>query len=162
MQTQVDLFLNKAAFIIDSSSLIQLRQYYPKDLFAPLYDKLTPVLKSGKVVVLDLVIDEIKDKEKEIFKILDENIPKERSYKFEDYILESQKIIRTHYDEVKKPHKLKADPHIIACAKQENLRIVTDELKEDRTSIPNVCDKENVKYLNLLDFLREENISFKT
>ena len=127
-------------------------------IFKPLHEMLFPVLQSGKVVILDLVLEELKDKEPDLYKQLKTTVPKDRKLSYLNYLETTQKLIQKYYDGKGKSHKLKADPHIIACAKTEKLKLVTEELNSDITKIPYVCGKEKVTCINFLDLLREEGI----
>lgn len=158
MVIQEDLFIEGQKYIIDTSSLIILRESYPEDLFGPLHEKLLTVFVSGKIVILDMVMDELKDKEKPLYDYLKINVPKSRHFTYVDYLLETQRIIHTYYDGTGKAHKLKADPHIISCAKGNDLTIITEELNSAVTKIPFVGSKEGVQSMNLVGFMRAENI----
>ncbi len=155
--SQKDLFLEQQLYCFDTSSLILLRQVYPVDIFKPVHDFTTAVLKSGKIMTLDLILEELKQKESDLYNYIKVNVPKERQAGFENYIQTSQSLIRKYYDGKGKSHNLKADPHIIACAKDEDIVVVTEELNSDETRIPYVCTQENVKWLNFVEFLRKEN-----
>lgn len=155
---QSDFFQKKASYIFDTSSFILLKQFYPIDIFKQLHEKITPILESGKIVVLDLVFDELKDKEPNLYKFLRSTIPADRQIGFENYIETTQEIIQKYYDGKGKSHKIKADPHIIACAKIEKINLVTEELNSDITKIPYVCTQEKVSWINFVDFLRKEGI----
>lgn len=156
--TQNDLFLENPLYCFDTSSIIMLRQYYPQDIsvFKSLHDLFIGLVKSGKIIVLNMVFDELKANEPNLHSVVKKNIPITRIAKFEDYINLTQNIVRTYYDGKGKSHKLKADPHVIACAKQMKLTIVTEELNSDETKIPSVCIKEGIKYINFLEFVRNE------
>lgn len=108
-------------------------------------------------MMLDLVLDELKQKESDLYDYIKANVPKERQARFENYIQTSQSFIRKYYDGKGRSHNLKADPHIIACSKDEDITVVTEELNSDETRIPYVCNQENIKWVNFVEFLREEN-----
>lgn len=156
--TQKDLFLEEPLYCLDTSSIIVLRQYYPKDIniFEELHNLFIGLVRSGKIIILNLVLDELKDKEPSLHSLVRKNIPPTRIAKFEDYINTTQRIIRTYYDGKGKSHKLKADPHVISCAKENKALVVTEEFNSDETRIPSVCIKEGVEYMNFLDLVRKE------
>lgn len=105
-----------------------------------------------------MVLEELKDTETDTYTFVRVNTPKERLLKFEKYILVTQRIIQTYYDNRGGSHNLKADPHIIAYSKEENLTVVTEEMGSDTTRIPYICSQEKVKCINFIDLLRAENI----
>src|SRR5574340_1315751 len=142
---QEDLFRDNAKYIFDSSCIISLRQFYPKDIFAPLHTKLADILQAGRIATLDMILSELKDKEPELHKFFSGQIPKDRQFAFASYVDITQRIILNYYDNHGQSHNLKADPHVIGCAKAEKLAVVTDELNSGITSIPYVCHKEAVK-----------------
>ena len=158
MAGQSDLFLERQLYCIDASSIILLRQSYPKDIFITLHQLITPIFKSGKILVINSVLEELKTKEPDLFNFTVQTVPKERQEKYENYILTAQQIIRTYYDGKGKSHNIKADPHIISCAKSENLTVITEELGSDPTKIPYICSHEGVKCINFIEFLKQEKI----
>lgn len=155
---QNDLFLKAAEYTFDTSSFIALRKTYPEDIFVSLHKQLIPILTSGRTVVLDVVFTELKDKELQLHNLIKSTIPKERQLNFEDYIETTQQLIHNYYDSKGKAQNLKADPHIIAVGKIEKLTVISEEFNSDPTKIPYVCDKENVKCMDLLEFMRKEKI----
>lgn len=80
------------------------------------------------------------------------NIPKTSIVKYEDYIYTTQQLINTYYNNKGKTHNLQADPHIISCAKEEKIAVVTDELGGGITQIPYICELENIEPLSIVDF----------
>lgn len=54
-----------------------------------------------------------------------------------------------------------ADPFVIACAKVRNGTVVTEELlKENAAKIPNVCARFNIAYVDLEQFMQQQNWTF--
>jgi hypothetical protein len=155
---QEDFFNKKPIYILDSSVIISLRQHYPKSIFESLHKKLSEILKSGKVILLDLVFNEIKDKEPELYAFLRSDVPKDRQLPYGEYVDTTQKLLLKYYDGHGGSHELKADPHIIGCAKIENLIVVTDEMNNGPTSIPRICYSESVRCIDFIGFLKEEKI----
>lgn len=155
---QSNLFLEPAEYVFDTSSFIALRKTYPEDIFGGLHNQIIPILTSGRVIVLDVVFEELKDKELKLYDLLKGLVPKERQFKFEDYIDTTQKLIHQYYDGKGKAHNLKADPHIIAVGKIEKITVISEEFKSDFTKIPYVCEKEKVECLDLIGLMRKEKI----
>lgn len=158
MTSQSDLFYKKQLYCFDTSSLITLRKSYPKDIFESLHKIFTSLLCSGKIVVIDMVMEELKTIELDLFNYIKNIIPKPRLTKFEEYILKTQQIINTHYDKKGRSDNIKADPHVIACAKEEQIAVVTEELGGGPTQIPYICRLEGVECIDIVDFFRKEKM----
>jgi hypothetical protein len=158
MAGQKDFFLEQPLYCIDASSIILMRLSYPKDIFPSLHELVTPVFKSGKILILNSVLEELKDKETDLFTFVIQTIPKDRQEKYENYILIAQQIIHTYYDGKGQSHNIKADPHIISCAKEEKLTVITEELGSDPTKIPYICNHEGIKCINFIELLKNEKI----
>lgn len=159
MAGQSDFLSDKPVYCIDTSSIIVLRQSYPEDIFQTLHQKILPLLKSGKIIVLNVVLEELKIHEPSLHTMILQTIPKVRQEKYEAYILTAQQIIHTYYDGKGKSHNIKADPFVIACAKDNSLTVITEELGSDSTKMPYVCSHEGVKSISFIDFLRNEKIT---
>lgn len=158
MSNQSDLFLKKETYCFDTSSIIALRKSYPKDIFETLHNKFTEILTSGKITVIDMVLEELKNKEVDLSTYIKNNLPKTRLTKFSDYIHNTQTLINTHYDNKGKSDNIKADPHVISCAKTDNTIVVTEELGGGPTQIPHICRAENVECVDIVGFFRREKI----
>lgn len=158
MAGQKDLFLVPQEYCFDTSSIILIRQSYPDDIFQTLNKLLTPIFESGKIIVINSVLEELKSMHIDLFNFIKQKVPKNRQEKYENYILITQKIIHTYYDNRGRSHNLKADPHVLACAKEENITVVTEELGSDPTKMPFICRQENIKCINFIEFLRKEGV----
>lgn len=108
--------------------------------------------------MLNIVFDELASKEKELHDLLKSIIPKSRQPLYEENIKVTQEIIQKYYDAKGKTHELKADPHVIAYAKIEEITVVTEEYATSETRIPSICEKESINCFHFIDFLRKENI----
>ncbi|KKQ02059.1 MAG: hypothetical protein US11_C0001G0018 [Candidatus Roizmanbacteria bacterium GW2011_GWA2_36_23] len=159
MVSQNDFFSEKELYCFDASSLINLRNFYPKDIFISLNKQFTDVLHSGKICIINMVMEELKkDNKPELYDFIKGNISNNKIRKYESFIHITQQIIKKHYDNKGKSHELKADPHVIACAKEEQLTVVTDELGGGLTQIPHICLIEKVNCISIVDFFRKEKI----
>jgi len=154
MSGQDELFTKQALYCFDTSSLIQLRIYYPQDLFPDINNAIYTRIVSGEIIICDLVLEELKDKEKTMHKSITDNLPKSRRASFADHIIETQRIVQTYYDQLNKSYAIKADPLVIACAKTTNTTVVTEEANSDPSRIPRICDREGIKCINIVDFYR--------
>lgn len=161
MNTQNDLFLDEIKYCFDASSFINLKNFYPKDVFHNVHTQFVKILSSGKICVLNIVLEELeKDTMTDFFKYLKSVIPKERVLKYEDYIYTTQELIQKYYNNKGKTHNLTADPHVIACAKEERIGVVTDEKGAGVTQIPYICNNEQIECISTVDFFRKERCKF--
>jgi hypothetical protein len=59
---------------------------------------------------------------------------------------------------------VQADPYVIALARSKNATVITEEKPDGalrkKTKIPTVCNYYSIKWLPLLDAIRDENWSF--
>ena len=159
MTSQEDLFLKDVSYCFDASSLFNLRNFYPEDIFKSINTQFTDILRFGKICIINMVLDELKrDSSSVFYDHIKVNIHKKRIFKYEDYISTTQELIKKYYDKRGKSHELMADPHIIACAKVERIAVVTDELGGSPVQIPNICTNENIECISIVDFFRKESI----
>lgn len=105
-----------------------------------------------------MVMDELKTKELDLFTLIKNTIPKPRLAKYDEYILKTQQIINVFYDKKGKSDNIKADPHVISCAKSDHTIVVTEELGGGPTQIPHICQLEKVECIDIVGFFRKENI----
>ncbi len=154
MSVQDELFTQPAQYCFDTSSLIQLREYYPEDLFPDINREIRSKIVSGEIIICDLVLDELKDHEKIMHKAIVGDLPKSRRANLSEHIIETQRIVQTYYDQLKKSHAIKADPLVIACALGTKTVVVTEEKNSDPSKIPHICDREGIKCINIVEFYR--------
>lgn len=154
MSGQDELFSKPAIYCFDTSSLIQLREYYPIDIFPEINQVFMSKIISGEIIICDLVMEELREHEKTMHKTIVQNIPNSRTATFSDHLKETQRIVQTYYDNLNKSYNIKADPMVIACAKETDTVVVTEEKNSDPSKIPHICIKEGIKYINLVGFFR--------
>ena len=150
-----DLFSKPLKYCVDASSLILLRTDYPVEIFPNLHKYLQGVFASGSVSVLNIIFEELEKHEPDILKFIKSVIPKIRQLKYEQYIVETQQILHKYYDGKGGSHNLIADPHMISCAKQEKIIVVTNETLGGETKMPYICQQEGIKSINFIQFLKE-------
>ena len=148
-------------FIIDSSTLIEIGDYYPKDIFPTLWEEIFKLFEDGTLFSIKEVYEELMDSKKlwkdyeDYFRELTEN-----EYNEINGILSNKKFIEF------KNHGLDAgslwaDPYLIACAKTNNdVTIVTQENlnHNPKRKIPYVCIELNIPCINFFSFLRQIKI----
>lgn len=145
-------------YSFDTSSFISLNDYYPLDIFPTVWQRIDALVNEGVIVATIMVYDEIKpidddihaylkDRSKEVFQLLDRT---------QEQIVDD--IVNVHFPQWVKPHSTsnKADPFVVALAKSYSLTVVTEEKRNpNKTTIPRVCETLGVRWINLLEFLRE-------
>lgn len=150
-------------YVFDSNIFINLQRRQPIDIFPSLWNKIGELMSDGTIISSQEVYDEIMiggdDLEKwakarkEFF--LPSDVPIQQ---------EVRTILSTHRGLVEGGSKKNsADPFVVALAKQENCKVVTEE---DRTrnakspKIPDVCDAYQIECVDFVGFAREEKFAF--
>lgn len=149
-------------YVFDANIFINLQRRQPIDLYKPLWEIISNLMRSGTIISSVEVLDEINRGNDEL---------KEWVKQREDCFIESDTEIQLCVrDILKQDHGLVdggkknncADPFVIALAKLEKAKVVTEESpsgSENAPKIPDVCRKHGVEYLNFVDFMREANIA---
>lgn len=140
-------------YIIDTSSLINLRTFYPKDIFPPVWARIEDLIRSGSVILCSEIVDEIKDDDLvEFIKPYKHMIIKPSAdvqKKVKDVLSQFKGLI-----DIKKMGS--GDPFIISYAMLNTWIVVTDEKHpENPKKIPHVCNHYKVPYLDLIGLLRQ-------
>jgi hypothetical protein len=149
-----------AIYCIDTSSLIAAwEERYPIDNFPNFWRLMDGAIQAGKIVAPQAVFDETKKKSEELHAWL-----ADRNTTFLELDAPTQREVRAilakHQRLVaEKKQRFAADPFVIAVAKLQNLRIVTEERPTgsiNRPNIPDVCSDYGLTYINLLQLIRTE------
>lgn len=139
-------------YIVDTSSLINMRMQYPQDMFNPVWEMVERMIIGNGVRICAEVSDEIKDDD------LVGLIKPHRSL-----ILKANKGVQTEVkgilaqfpDLIDLKKGGSADPFIIAHALINGWTVVTDEKRTaSPKKIPYVCDHFSIPHMNLIGFLR--------
>lgn len=159
-------------YVIDTCSLIKLREDYPVDVFSVVWDTLTTMAKDGVVVSSSEVLDELKDTEIKEDKVLDwaeknKSIFLPLDGFIQQKALEILSVFEGLVDLKKK--KSSADAFVVATAMIYSCAVVTDERPTNnsntsghRVKIPDVCKHYKVRCLPLVEMLRLENIQYRS
>jgi predicted nucleic acid-binding protein len=149
-------------YVFDANIFINLQRRQPIDLYKPLWEIISNLMRNGTIISSAEVLDEINRGNDELKAWV-----KQR----EDCFIESDTEIQLYVREIlKQDHGLVdggkknncADPFVIALAKLREAKVVTEESpssNEIAPKIPDVCRKHGVEYLNFVDFMREANIA---
>ena len=130
-----------AKYVFDSNIFINLQRRQPIDIFPSLWNRIGELMKDGTIISSQEVYDEIMidgdDLEKwakarkECF--LPSSVP----------VQEEVRAILSSYRGLVEggSKKNSADPFVIALAKQENCRVVTEEARTRNTKEPKIPDE---------------------
>jgi predicted nucleic acid-binding protein len=149
-------------YVFDTNIFIILKNKYPPDIsiFAKLWEEIETLFEKGVIISSDEVIEEIEKGNDEL-----KNWAKLHKNSFYSSDESIQNIVRDILQKfevlVTKAKKSNgADPFVIALAKQKSCIVVTEEKRNGtdlNPKIPNICEYYNIKCIDLIDFLRENN-----
>ena len=152
-----------AKYVFDSNIFINLQRRQPIDIYPSLWSKIGDLMENGTIISSQEVYDEIMiggdDLEKwakarkECF--LPSSVPVQQ---------EVRAILVSHRGLVEGGStKNSADPFVIALAKQEHCKVVTEESRTRNVKspkIPDVCDAYQIECIDFVGFAREEKFAF--
>ncbi|MBW7997452.1 MAG: DUF4411 family protein [Candidatus Glassbacteria bacterium] len=153
-------------YVLDTGPLIDLFNHYYPDRFPSLWEKFESLVDSGHVVSVDEVLNEIQDRGDRLSKWAKDNkhifhTPTAVELEFVTQIFSIphfQSMIRNQERLKGKPV---ADPFVIAKAKQIDGCVVTREFhKPNAAQIPNVCNHFMIPWIDLEQFMANENWVF--
>jgi hypothetical protein len=148
-------------YCIDTSALIAAwQERYPPENFPPFWRRIDGLIEASRLTAPMEVLRETQKRSDELHKWL--LARKQMFRELEDAIqVEAAKVL-SQFPRLVGERKLRtsADPFVIALARVEGLRIVTDEKPTGnlaRPNIPDVCTALSMgPYLGLLDLIRAE------
>lgn len=159
-------------FLVDTNILVEAyKRYYSFDIVPSFWIKLLEKVKSGQIVSIDRVKDEIdgygEDDELKIWvnrELGECFIPTDNA----NIIAAYRQIIQwaTDHEQFTGAAKAEfasvADSWLIACAKAHNYVLVTHEAfsagVKKRVLIPNACQAHNISHTNTFDMMRQLNV----
>lgn len=159
--------MQKPIYIIDASSLIEMKDKYPENTFPSVWKKMDELYKERRLIapaeVKDELLDDelkkwIKNKKKMFIK------PDEEQIKMVKEILSKFRFLA----KPEKPEGPNADPWLIALAVvlknkslfPEEYIIVTEESKFRPNKIPAVAKHYNIESINLKELFQREGWRF--
>ncbi len=152
-----------AQYVFDSNVFITLNRRQPSDIYPSLWNKLGELMASGDVISSIEVYDEISIGGDDL---------KEWAKKHKEYFLPSEVSVQQVVRDILKKHrglveggkkKNSADPFVIALAKENQCKVVTEETRTrnmNSPKIPDVCDCYKIDCVDFVTFAREVNINF--
>lgn len=151
-------------YIVDTSSLTQMRRTYPKDVFPGAWDKLDSLAESGILLSVENVHEELKSQD---------DIVSEWAEKFSHIFLPLDEAIQIKVRAILKSHKnlvdlkkikSEADPFVVATAILKGCTVVTEEKPSggpNKSKIPDVCKAYGVECIPIIEMLRREELKLK-
>lgn len=153
------------SYSVDTSALLDAwTRWYPPEIFPTLWDRLSELVKSGKLASPDDVLHELKKKDDALTKWA-----KAQSGLFLPLDLQIQEALRevmSAFPRLVNTQKDRstADPVVIALAKVRGLTVVTGEKAagtDERPRIPNVCQHFGIRYIGITSLIRENGWVFR-
>ena len=155
-------------YIFDTSSISELHHFYPSR-FPTLWENIDEMVNSGVIYSIKEVRRELENCSKENY-----DIHKRENVKvvfYEDLSEEDFRIVTeilSHKGNQELVHKKSinrgtpcADPFLIAKAESTNSVLVTEEqYVRGGLKIPTICEKRNIRCINLVQFMEEQKWSF--
>lgn len=152
-----------AKYVFDSNIFISLQRRQPIDVFPSLWNKIDELMEAGIIISSIEVYEEIMIGEDELVKW----VKARKNYFFQTTVPiqeDVRTILASHRGLVEGGKKKNlADPFVIALAKQEQCKLVTEEVhtRDIRSpKIPDVCDVYQIECIDFIGFAREENFTF--
>jgi hypothetical protein len=156
--------LTRDRYMIDTCSFTTLRREYPSDVFGPVWEHLSSLIKGGQLVSCEDVYIELIQQDDLLAKWIKEH--KSMFLPLDEDTQDAAKMIlsrfRTLVDLKKK--KSSADVFLIASAMREGCVVVTEENRSGgppKVKIPDVCDGLGVRCIKLLDLFRESGFKLE-
>ena len=155
-------------YCFDSGALITPHRYrYPIDMFPPLWDRLTETFCGGSVFLCEEAFDEIVDRGDELSGWMEERKNQNpllvRETLNEIWQLGIKIALANPKMATSRSGEAAADPFVIAHAKIAEATVVTEEnisSNPNAQKLPNVCERMGVRWINFLQFMRNENYRF--
>ena len=164
MPIKRNLYNQNTIYIIDMSSLKELHDRYPKNVFPTIWQKIASLIQEGQVHSHIEVHREIKNTIYPKDKLLQWSNKNKRIFASIDDCQNNQiQNIRLEYNlsywqnEMNRPAPW-ADPYLIAMAICEKAIIITQEHKTKSNRIPPIALQFRIRSLNLLEFFQELKI----
>ena len=151
-------------YTIDMSSIKELHERYPKNLFPTIWQHIESLIQNGQLVSHIEVQREIKNTTNLKDKLLLWSNKNKSIFQSIDSCQTSKiPLIQGKYNSGEWKNKMNrpgpwADPYLIAMAMCESATIITQESKTKANRIPPIASELGVKSLNLLEFFEELKI----
>lgn len=156
--------MTEIIYTIDSSSIINLAMYQPRDIFKGLWRKLEELATTERLFIHVQVIAELDKKDYaalEWVKSLLANCRVDIDNDQGEFI---ERLTREHRH---LKHRLQdpryaqsADPFIVATGFTRSYWVITDERPSGDWKLPDLCRKYGIPYVDCYDLMRQEEWEF--
>lgn len=152
------------AFTLDTCTLIDLSNDYPRDVFKSIWESLESEISAGRVCICSAVLDELKRGGDDLYKWAKSCSGLVCDTTIED--IKHAQTISQKYPTWVNQTKNEADPFLIAHGLAASRVVVTSERRagsnvaDHNQKVPNVADAFNVKSINLVGLFREQGWVF--
>lgn len=166
---QLDFNQNETVYVIDTSGLIMLESTFKpaNPVFTAIWEEIEDLINQGLFRTIDFVEDEINNYEgkQDFLKIWVKKWKKRLVVQTDASSINAAIPIinaeyKTGFFNAKKQAEgnEEADPYLIGYCKVHNCVLITNEKKEAHNKIPAVSEKNDVKCINIYDFLLERGL----
>lgn len=150
-------------YVVDSSSLIELKRSYPRHLFRPVWETVERLAEDRVIISCWDVLEELNDIDDELASWCE---------KYKEMFLELDEDVQSHVRRIMASHpglvdfrkrKSGSDPFVVALAISRRCAVVSEEVltkNPKRPKIPDVCRDYGIRCLKLLGLLEECGFSF--
>lgn len=149
---------------LDTNIIINLNNWYSRDIFGALWDKIEEAAAQGEICLCQMIHDELQRGGDDLHKWAASQPGFVCPLSNEEALM-AARISRAHPGWVQQQQNA-GDPFIIAHASIEGSDIVTNETRkgagvtDKNMKVPNVADEQDVASMNFLDFLRAKGWRF--
>jgi len=150
-------------YCIDTSALINLTRWYPRNNFPSLWEKIETLVSEGRLIAPNYVLKEIEqatDKKDELLKWA-KKYKKMFARLEQEQLHSAQDIVKNNPLLIDKDKTIEdADPFVIALAIAKNAAIITDESKTNPNKIPTIAGKYSRKSMSSVEFIKSQGWKF--
>lgn len=149
---------------LDTNILIGLVQRYPRDIFPAMWSNIESAVQDGDSCICEAILREVHRGGDELHKWAKE-LPGFVCPATDEELASVAEIAVAHPGWVQGPLN-EADPFVIAHAKAEKSKIVTEETRkgpntlDKNQKIPNIADEHGVETIKFFDYVREHGWRF--
>lgn len=159
-------------YSVDASVMINLKDYFPTDLFQSVWDEIKRLVAAGRWKIFETVAGELHDEQLKDWLKTNNSAIVNFDHQFNSYLIKFMSECHSNNMMLVNPHNTRnnADPFVVTLALYYEVRdlsdlrikttdisccVITDEVpREHKVNIPYVCDYYNLSHMNLFDLMR--------